>query len=289
MRTFTLRSLALVGLFACLMILALRFQPDVAAQATNCVGGTLPGDPGTIPTAECLYLPIIDRPPSQAVYTALDVDGAPLSRPAVEHPDINLAVRGYTPVTATLELLDINGPIDANAPQLGGMFTPPRLPEFVATYRVYDWDWGCGEGGCLGEPLTQPEVTLLALAVTPGEPIAIPWRGPQIDESGHRAMVLYADEQRITFTYTREDSAVHGYLIHLEDLRVDPNLVALYQQLDAAGRGMLPALHNGERLGDATSEPLKVAVRDTGSFLDPRSRKDWWMEYLYWALSSGQF
>jgi hypothetical protein len=57
---------------------------------------------------------------------------------------------------------------------------------------------------------------------------------------------------------------------------VDPNLLALYRQADAAGRASLPALRNGQPLGTASGGQVLVAIRDCGSFLDPRSRKDWW-------------
>ena len=68
-------------------------------------------------------------------------------------------------------------------------------------------------------------------------------------------------------------------MVHIEDVAVDPALLDLYNQLNAAGRAKLPALHNGETLGVATGATIKVAIRDSGSFLDPRSRKDWWIGY----------
>ena len=92
-------------------------------------------------------------------------------------------------------------------------------------------------------------------------------------------MVLYAEENRLTVTYTRDDSPVYGYMLHFEDVAVAPELVALYRQLDAAGRKELPALKNGEAWGTAPSGAIKVAVRDTGTFMDPRACKDWWVDY----------
>ena len=93
---------------------------------------------------------------------------------------------------------------------------------------------------------------------------------------GYKALVLYAEETRITLTYTREDTPARGYLVHLEDVQVDPTLLALYRAQDAAGRKQLPALHNQERFANAIGSTIKVAIRDTGSFMDPRARKDWW-------------
>jgi hypothetical protein len=76
--------------------------------------------------------------------------------------------------------------------------------------------------------------------------------------------------------YTREDSVANGYTVHLEQFCVDPNLLALYQADNGAGRGSLPAVHNGEQVGTTLYNQVLVGVRDRGEFADPRSRKDWW-------------
>jgi len=114
------------------------------------------------------------------------------------------------------------------------------------------------------------------LGAGPDEPVSLPSRGPQIYAGGYTALVLYASEQRITLGYTRRDSVAPGYAVHLESVCVDPNLLALYRQANAAGRGVLPALHNGDVLGTAREGEVLVAVRDRGTFMDPRTRKDWW-------------
>jgi hypothetical protein len=92
--------------------------------------------------------------------------------------------------------------------------------------------------------------------------------------------VLYAEARRITLTYTREDTPAIGYMVHLENVAVAPELVALYQQLDAAGRHHLPALHNDEVIGTADRASISIAIRDTGMFMDPRACKDWWNHYM---------
>jgi hypothetical protein len=121
---------------------------------------------------------------------------------------------------------------------------------------------------------------LVGLAVTPGETIYTPERNAQIYGGGYVAMVLFAEQQRITLGYTRRDHVAGGYVVHIEDVCIDPKLVALYRaQLDAAGwndTGRLPALRNNQSLGIALGSEIKVAIRDAGSFMDPRSRKDWW-------------
>jgi hypothetical protein len=69
---------------------------------------------------------------------------------------------------------------------------------------------------------------------------------------------------------------VHGYTLHVEGLCVDPPLLSLYRSWNAAGRGQLPALQPGQAFGRAASATVGVAIRDSGTFMDPRSRKDWW-------------
>ena len=93
---------------------------------------------------------------------------------------MNLALRGYSTVNKYLGLVNYNGGVDPNAPQLAGLFEPHRLPGFSAVYRVNQWIWGCGAHGCPGPAITNPEVTLASLVTTPGEAIYIPERGPEI-------------------------------------------------------------------------------------------------------------
>ncbi len=252
--------------------------PDgLSAPANGSSNGTLP--PGTIPDQR-LYLPLVSGNASTLtapIFNAIPVMGPPIDHPAAINGDLNLAVRGYISITAALTLVNINGSIDPDAPQLTGLFNPPRLPTFVGAYQVYDWKWNCGQDGCRGGLLSEPETTLLAVAVTPGELLFMPTRKGEIFGGGYKVLVLYAEAQRITLVYTRQDTPAVGYVVQLEDITVDPALLNLYEQLDAAGRANLPALKQGESFGVATGATLKVAIRDTGSFLDPRSRKDWWM------------
>ncbi len=213
---------------------------------------------------------------SEQSYTAIPVDGPPADHPDELHGDLNLALRGYVPTSAFLGIVDVNGGSDPQAPQMPGLFSDHRTPAFTSAYRVYDWDWACGEHGCRSPHLTPREVTLLGMGTAQGETISFPSRGPQIYGGGYTAMVLYASEQRITLGYTRHDSVAPGYAVHIENVCVDPNLLALYRSMNQAGRGQLPALHNGEPVGTSAGTEILVAVRDRGTFMDPRSRKDWW-------------
>ena len=214
---------------------------------------------------------------SSADYGSVPVAGPRTDRPPHLHADLNLSLRGYSTVSRPLVLVDINGQADPDAPQLSAVSNAAARLEFVETHRVNEWDWACEvEHGCRGEPITSPPVTLLSLASRRGAPVRTPTRNAEIYTGGYVALVLYAEERRITLTYTRGDSAAVGYVVHIEDFCVDPALLALYEELHAAGRSRLPALHSLEQLGTGNGRPLKIAIRDTGSFMDPRSRKDWW-------------
>lgn len=224
-----------------------------------------------------IFLPALHRPaaaPASAnQYDVIPVPPPPTDRPAAQHGDLNLALRGYSATTAALSLVDYGGGTDGDAPQLPGIFADRRTPAFTSVHRVNNWDWSCN---CRGAPLTDWPVTLLGLQTRNGEPLSAPSRSADIYAGGYKALVLYADETRITLKYTREDNVVGGYTAHLEGLKVDPNLVARYRDANAAGRSHLPALRDGQPLGAASGSQLLVAVRDCGKFLDPRSRKDWW-------------
>ena len=89
-------------------------------------------------------------------------------------------------------------------------------------------------------------------------------------------LVHFANEQRVTLQYTRDDITSVGYTLHVEQVCVDPALVALYRDLDRLGRARLPALRPGQVFGRARQDQVLVAIRDSGRFMDPRSRRDWW-------------
>ncbi|HXF63099.1 MAG TPA: hypothetical protein VNK95_15850 [Caldilineaceae bacterium] len=274
--------------FGLLLLASWAAQP---AQAQESPTQTLPPGNGTLPP-RALYLPAIQRvSPSAASpsgcpaessnqYAATPILGSPRRSPPPpeQDPDLNLTLRGFVATSALLGLVNINGDTDPDAPQLAGLFSPRRAPVFTAAYQVHDWNWSCPNGGCRGEPLRHPEVTLVGLAARPGEPVYPPSRRAPIWGNAI-AQVLFAEETRLTLAYTRDDSPAYGYVIHLENVCVDPNLLALYRSLHQAGRTSLPALRAGDPIGSARSDVIQVAVRDTGSFMDPRSRKDWWVGY----------
>lgn len=197
----------------------------------------------------------------------------PSDRPAQAHADLNLAMRKVRVAAgAAKALVDVSGPTDGKAPKLFSLFSPDRTPAVAAVYEVEQWDWGCN---CAKGYITDPEVTLAGLASTPGEILRMPRAGYDIG-GGHGAVVLYARGGTITLKLTRDDDVVSGYALHLDGVCIEPSLLAAYEAADRAGRRAMPALKPGQAFGRAAGSEVKVAVRDTGSFMDPRSRKDWW-------------
>lgn len=254
-----------VGLLAILSLLTALGATQ--AQAAGSCGG-----------ANCTYLPVVQNGcgntnqsfgqwPRGAGYP-------PADRPADQHPDLNLAVRGYTKVTGrTLGLVEVGGATDPGAPQLDGLLNRGK-PQIVTTFQIGKAPWDIGYPG----PITSPDVTLIGFQVNQGELVRVPSSGYDIG-GGFEVRVLYAASSRITFVYTTRDDVVAGYTIQVENLCVDPVLVNLYNQLNAVGRDVMPALTAGQPLGTTLASDLRVSIRDTGSYGDPRIRKDWWKNY----------
>ncbi len=262
-----------------LMLGLLSVNSPPRAEAAPTFQSPLTSLPDSPAATRRTFLPVISRSgassspctPTGQTYGRLP-PVAPAGGDISKHPDVNLAIRGYAATTAPLSLVDYTGQVDPNAPQLYTLFANRRTPAFSSAYRVYRWDWTCN---CRSGVITKWPVTLLGMRTTPGETIHLPVAGYDIG-GGYGALVLYAEPTRITLKYTRDDDVVEGYTIHLENICVDANLLALYRNLNAAGRGDLPALKPGQALGRASGNQILAAIRDSGSFLDPRSRKDWW-------------
>jgi hypothetical protein len=236
---------------------------------TNNVCGDIPGE---------VYGTLVPNPP-------------PTDRPAEQHADLNLALRGYQTTSAALGLVDYDGATDPGSVRLYTLFADQRVPVFSSAARIYGWDWGTNSRGPL---ITDPDVTYIGIQVAANEALRVPSSGynigtvaqrpiegvfkdsPTDDPNAYEVLVLYAAPTRITLKYTREDNVIHGYTLHVENVCVAPNLLALYKKWNDAGRTQLPALKAGQAFGRALSNEIGVVTRDTGAFMDPRSRKDWW-------------
>lgn len=208
-------------------------------------------------------------------YQTIGIISAPTDRPAEQHADLNLAIRGYKSTTGTYGLVDVGGDTDARAPQLSTLFQGNPTPQISGLYKIYIWDWSNNSRGPLAP---DPEVTLIGLQTSSNQPIVVPQSGYDIG-AGYQVMVLYANENSITLKYTREDNIISGYAIHADNVCVDVNLLNLYRTMNSRGRGSLPALRGGQIFGYAHGVEVVIAIRDTGTFMDPRVRKDWWKGY----------
>ena len=242
-----------------------------------------------------VFLPLVTSAACQDIagetYQTLVPISLPTDRPAEQHADLNLALRGYVATTHTLGLVDYGGATDSRAPKLFSLFADNRVPEFSSVSHVYAWDWLTNSRG---EPITNPPVTLAGMRVTPDEILRVPkseynigtrtlrpTRGffidaPKDDPTKFEVLVLYASHERITLKYTREDNVILGYTLHIENVCVASALLDLYRSWNQNGRGQLPGLKQGQAFGRARANTIGVVIRDNGSFMDPRSKKDWW-------------
>ncbi len=208
-------------------------------------------------------------------YNKGSIAGSPAQRSAAGDPDVNLELHGYNVVAEKAELIvyPVHSNQDQDAPQLKGLFADRRIPRFTVTYNARGWNWDSfTPGNGLRE---QWPVTVLGLGVSSGEPILVPDVGNQIG-GGYKVMVLYADENQISVKYGRNDGVSGGYVIQLDGLCVEPNLLALYRDTNQKGRLELPLLRAGQAVGRASTTSLRVAIRYFGQFMDPRSKDDWW-------------
>lgn len=210
--------------------------------------------------------------PDNIPYGTLPIMSAPTDRPAHVHPDINLGLRGTVAVNADKKFIDMQGATDAGAPQLRWLFGDRRLPVITRIASVYAWDWNQSAPGTL---IDDPQVTIVNLKTAPGEMLYTPQAGTTLGD-GYVAFVLYATQNRLTLKYTRDDNVVDGYTIHLENVCAEPSLLALYEEMNRTKRRALPALRPGQPLGRALGKEFGMVIRDKGTFMDPRSRKDWW-------------
>ena len=286
MRLYRLLSLTLA---LALLTVGRRASPVVEAHISTQVGTTA-------------YLPIVNKnfcpypQPTGATYgsgTAYQQDTDNPVRPAYNHADKNLALRGYALASSGAPKTFVNYGSDdpTQPPQFATLFTPNRVPTFVNVYRANNWNWlPSPTPGTPGGPITNYPVTVLGLQTTPGEILYAPASGYDIG-GGMEVIVMFADTDSITFKYTREDSvAPNGYTLHVDGVCVDPNLLALYNTLDnpAGSRYVyastgyhtysynLPNLPAGQAFGRAGGNETKIAIVDSGAFQDPRSCNEWW-------------
>ena len=192
--------------------------------------------------------------------------------PAVQDADIKLSVRGWIDSPEPRTLLDnIGGDSDfGRGPQLNTIMED-STPNITGVFQVNYPD---------GTPIVKDErsnwgVTLMELETNGA--IVAPKSGYDIG-GGFNYTVLYADNNELTLKATLEDSAAYGYTLHFVDLNVKQEIVDAYVANEKDRENSLVAMPCGFKIGTAKDSKFKVAVADTGTFMDPRVRKDWWNE-----------
>ncbi len=248
------------------------------------------------------WLPIIQKPPlscytGQTYYQGIAYRAETLPIiPAAQHPDKNLSMRSpYRDVSSTYPKAILNlgsQAADSNAPKLYGLFSPVQYnPTVVTNTQVHNWDWATMQNGAWLDPNACPvnfcpQVSLVWFQSEIGQTIYVPNSGYRIGGNPNmEVLVLFADSDQITLKFTREDTVATGYTLHIEGICVDANLLALYQALDQNGTGPrynnlsfnLPNLWAGQAIGVAKGTSFGVAIRDVGTFMDPRNYPDWWV------------
>lgn len=241
------------------------------------------------------YLPIVIAPEcassSANEYTsgiAYQFDTDNPVRPAYDHADKNIELRGYVANTdpdLKGELVDYGSGDPTQPPQLATLFSPAQVPTFVDFYQVHNWNWvPSPTPGTRSTPIDDPPVTAVSFSLPQSTALHTPISGYDIG-GGVEAIVIFADKDTVTLHYTREDSAAKGYTVHIDHICTDPNLLSLYNSLDDADGPRydypsasynLPTLAAGQALGTTSSQDMVVAIVDTGAFQDPRSCNEWW-------------
>lgn len=221
---------------------------------------------------------------SQGIAYQRDTDNP--VRLAWNHADKNLALRGYTLTSAAQAFVDYGSDDPTQPPQFATLFEPDRVPVFSNVYRANSWNWlPSPDPGFPGGPITDWPVTVIGFQTTPGEILQVPHSNYDIG-GNMEVIVMFADQDSITFKYTRDDSVQpNGYTLHVDNICTDPNLLALYNSLDTGPRYVyvgypysynLPNLADGQTFGTARATEIRAAIVDTGAFLDPRSCNEWW-------------
>ncbi len=209
------------------------------------------------------------EPVSAHSYELIPLEDERDDRLAEQHGDLNLRLRELQPIDEALGLVQVKGDTDKYAPNFVGVLEP----NFVTTYSAHNWDWGCN---CPSDLIENPwgRVAAVEIATTPDQSLYIPRRKFDIYQGKFYAVLLYASEDSLTFVYAREGNISNGYAIHYQGLTTDPNLLKLYRESQGDN---LPGLTLDTPLGTA-GDKLMVAIRDRGSFMDPRTEKDWWVD-----------
>lgn len=176
-----------------------------------------------------------------------------------EDPGFNPNVLEWSEIDKQKSLIDMGGDTDSRAPKFQGFFADQRIPEIAAT---------------LATPKPYWEVEAISVRAADNEVLHAPASSYELGE-GFACMVIYADEHTMTCNYHRADAIVQGYTLHVMNACISSKLIAAFQA-NADKTDQLPGLKPRQPFGRAWKGKFTFAIRDTGSLMDPRVRKDWW-------------
>ena len=278
-----------------ILLLALAVV-GVAPVATSAASVASPPAEALAPGNK-LYLPIIRKPLACPATSGRSYSQGPVYqrdddnpvRPAWNHADKNIELRSYDLSTGH-NLNFIGGSADdpQGPPQLARMFNPERVPVFTNAYRIHRWNWAPSpEPGTRGGLDDAWPITVMGMGTTFGEDLRVPDSGYDIGQ-GKEVIVLYADANSILMKYSRDDSIVGGYGLHVDNICTDVNLLSKYNQLDGSARNSYHGGYTGgtdydlvtlsayEVFGTARGSEIRVAIVDQGTWMDLRYCADWW-------------
>jgi len=196
--------------------------------------------------------------------------------------ETNVALRGYFEVNESTSLISRNGNkdgLDPNMPPQISTLFQNHYPKIIKTYDINNWDYENNKP-IPGQSATPAwKVHIIGLEATPGEALVGLKAGRTVDGS-HVFLVMYAEKNFIMMVHSNEDTwdetGPSGYPFYFLEICVDPNLLALYEKNNAEGRNELPGVASGQVFGYAKTNEVKMTLRDTMSFMDPRYKEDWW-------------
>ncbi len=212
---------------------------------------------------------------------------APVKRPGsvAEDTDVNLDARNKPKLVTDQPktLVDVGGPTDDAAPQFSTLFGPTLEfnPKIADVYQLYLND---------GKTLIPYDISsnqgVTQIELKTDNPVLAPALDYDLGGDILHYAILYINEKTGTITLkgTPEDNAVRGYTIHITGLeKIDPEIVKKYNESnDLYNRTKLAAISCGYPVGTPKNQggikgkTFRIAIADTGTFIDPRTRKDWW-------------
>lgn len=222
-----------------------------------------------IPTPTLIACPPYTSPLTYTLKALAHDNNVP---PDDQRPELRFSVNGYHPAAEEKMLVDYLGDTDIYLPpNFATLLTRPSINDFIFS-NVYK----------ANNETDKWKVQILGIQTAPGEDIKVPasYHHPASEGSKKwQAYVLYAKNNNLTLKYSATDSIADGYTVYIEGICIDPNLIQAYNNCRSnppAAMYLLPVIEDNSVVGKTNNTEIRVAIRDAGEMMDPRSRKDWW-------------